>query len=552
MTPSTSRMHRPGVSATLEIRGKNQPLLRDFQLPDLRADSNSPIVTKILIANVSTTVRIGDGAPATQSDSTAGLRDRETASSGMASPPDVAAEQTCVSRPISNLYHVKDDRYILLRCQEESSQMNFPHFLEAKRTQLDMDLKNSKSVVEENAIDPRRATYTLELFFSGSAIVETHVNLFPTIWIRCTRASKGTITKALKEEHLKWIQNSIDKDVFIFPFLKMLDEREGVRIDGLDLSGGFSFGDSYQMHLHVQEVTADSSACGLVCCTTITHHGGVVDQSLSRIGGVLVQQDNGAGNPSSPSLVAVSTAHGMLDYLLSRKLMLDYPKAIMDSVDSEDDRMSSAVSAAEHGDSKNPEIPVIGSIDLQGITQWKKISSAQVFDFIENSTHPKSDEKWVFSGPRLAHDFALFNIDTNVANSYVNNSERTLVVGYLEDKYLPKIPQKVHILISQHNPPQGHVIPEKSGLFIGGMRFETRDVILEHPLGRCSCCHITHYSLGTTNKLLQQLELPAHGLSQEACSSGWSLQGTKSYQSLTLLLWKKCLPILGVSLTCPY
>lgn len=56
------------------------------------------------------------------------------------------------------------------------------------------------------------------------------------------------------------------------------------------------------------------SACGLLCCATFIKDGRIVDQRISRIGGLLFTNDT---DPRRP--IAITTSHGLLDCLWAEK-----------------------------------------------------------------------------------------------------------------------------------------------------------------------------------------------------------------------------------------
>ncbi|RYP68710.1 hypothetical protein DL771_006511 [Monosporascus sp. 5C6A] len=314
------------------------------------------------------------------------------------------------------------------------------------------------------------------------------IELHPTVWINCTSKPILTLVKnALKEPHLTWLSG---EHIEVHDSLRF--NKRTIRIEGLDLSRGFRFAEAYRIHLHIKDPGYKTSACGLVLCTTITTGGNIVDQWVSRLGGLL---------DLDGAIYASSTAHGILDILLASSLD---PPAKEGSTDTAADTLGPEHKPGDHDatnatDSK-PEsggsyvtrgsdidravrgLPKSG--DSRGMTEWHPIPNAITFDFIQAAL-PDTSQTWSLSDVVRPHDFALFDLGEDLReklqNSYVHNSSPNFVDRHLEDESLPGWSQEVSVLLG-HDTTRGRILPGSSTIFMAGVEFSTKKIIVERPL----------------------------------------------------------------------
>jgi len=306
------------------------------------------------------------------------------------------------------------------------------------------------------------------------------IELKPTIVISCAkREHQSSIKKALKDSALEWATTF--RTWVRVGGISLNSARTSIQVPGLDLpsGGGIPFRKFVRVHLHLQVPDDGVSACGLLLCATITYKGVVVDQQLSRLGGLL--------KVDSRATWATSTAHGIVDALSRytgvepetssrsrlRESGAEHPPDIRDG--EEEDEIGEGPS----DDTFNPyHQRLLGQVDPRQITRWRQISDIRALDFIQPAitTAPGANTK-------LPHDFALFSVTDELQNSYEEDGSRHLIHGYLKDKDLPTANEDVKVLLGSGSNPWGRIQPGSSSIFLSGVEFKTKKILLPGPLG---------------------------------------------------------------------
>ncbi|KAI8716026.1 hypothetical protein NCS52_01112100 [Fusarium sp. LHS14.1] len=230
-----------------------------------------------------------------------------------------------------------------------------------------------------------------ELRMSGYAVMETKkVTLLPRIWILYDHQKwKKSIQAFVKE--LEWLECEGFGGIEIRKGCPMLAAMETFPlIDGLDLdeSHAFRLKDDMALHLHVEQ-PQEPSACGLICCATLTKNGAVAGQRLSRIGGLISVNNKTSG---------ITTAHGMLEWFWSpdfQDLGSDDEYSAIESVCpllSSDDEESDSSSipdptAGFYGDhNETPEeqrwTEPLGKMDPHRILAWNRVQTVGLTSFL--------------------------------------------------------------------------------------------------------------------------------------------------------------------------
>ncbi|KAI3328921.1 hypothetical protein HD806DRAFT_266640 [Xylariaceae sp. AK1471] len=338
--------------------------------------------------------------------------------------------------------------------------------------------RKKKREMKKNRIVLTEQAFTLELRLSGRVSTnQEDVELRPTIWAICASGFYTTLVEeALTQCQLSWIA---DEPIEVVKGLSFNKQR--ARIAGLDLSKGFHFTASYQVHLHVEEPGEDNSACGLVVCATITKDGNIIDQCVSRLGGLI--QINGR-------IVCASTAHGILDMLIAARLVpttqedFSSPREISRS-DNESEAESDSTAATDpesdsdsviqYSDTDDTCPELTGNPTISSITRWHTVPKAVIFDFVRAALPNPHNQSWTLGADARAHDFALFELWPDLLgklyNSYNYKSALHRVTDYMSD-FLPS--NEIMVLLGHNTFMPGKVLPGKSKIYMAGVSSSRR------------------------------------------------------------------------------
>ncbi|KAK5662717.1 hypothetical protein OQA88_8633 [Cercophora sp. LCS_1] len=334
-------------------------------------------------------------------------------------------------------------------------------------------------------LDRRRVTnadFSVEFRLAGRVKPPnlTQIELRPIIYVSCTAERvKKLIEKALRDSDLEWA-TTFETWVRVGG-LVLNSARTAIQVTGLDLAsgGGFRFRDLVRVYLHLQVPDDGVSACGLLLCATITYKGAVVDQRLSRLGGLL--------KVDGTATWATSTAHGIVDALYRCSRMEPEPSirnrpgepGAEHPTDSRDGEEEDEINES-HSDDRfsSHHQTLLGHVNPRKISRWRQITDIRALEFIQPAitAAPGASRK-------RAHDFALFGVWDRLQNSYVEDGSRHLIHGYLKDKDLPTADEDVKILLGGGVNPSGRIQPLASSIYLSGAEFKTKKISLPSPLG---------------------------------------------------------------------
>lgn len=272
--------------------------------------------------------------------------------------------------------------------------------------------------------------------------------------------------------------------------------------------------DSYRLHLHTEDPGEDNSACGLILCATLTKNARIIDQCISRFGGLLLLNNE--------TLCGNSTAHGILDMLTLSGIYStdDENSETSDTSDPESEIEAEGQStvrrywkrtddesnrSASNPDTNNTE-PTIISI-TSGIKKWRVIPEIIILDFVR-MVLPDPNRIWRLSAKVNAHDFALFrsrcDAFESLKNSYEHKSVKHLVTteGFANNigkshSPIPIYSDMVTVLLGRNTFVHGRFLPGISTIHMSGVQFSTIRISLEDCLGKysatnCACINYTH------------------------------------------------------------
>ena len=303
------------------------------------------------------------------------------------------------------------------------------------------------------------------LRLSGRACREhDQAHLSPTVWIDCSheRIRTAIVTAIRTRDNFRW---AADHDIVVQVSMGLFADAESLslassRLGHSPLGIGLEFGDSREIHLHVENPGADDSACGLRIRATLTRDGVVVDRRVSRMGGLLKRD-------GAEQVYGCSTAHGILD-------MLHQSEA-------EDDLKAPPSDASIN----------IGETD--DIDAWIPLPPPATLDFLQAAMLvtgntweiPPLEQLRAIARP---HDFALLDIGeelpSRIQNTYSGSGSGTqAILGHWKDNCLPTKEHGVTVLGGRGNVAMGRILPFDETIYVAGAKFTTRRVILSQSLG---------------------------------------------------------------------
>ena len=182
---------------------------------------------------------------------------------------------------------------------------------------LEMDLDRAWKAIEpkstSRSVDPRNPGHFIselvELRMSGRSEhgPDGHVDLVPTIWVRCSEEQMESMKKALDDTSISWIHTTKFGRIMLGEAAMLLSRDASSHHYEIPVGRGIPLGpnllDGITLHLEIEDVSARTSVEGMFFRATLMKGGVVRSQKLSTIGGVL----NVGGRP-----VGVTSAHGIL------------------------------------------------------------------------------------------------------------------------------------------------------------------------------------------------------------------------------------------------
>ncbi|KAK1530443.1 uncharacterized protein CCOS01_05546 [Colletotrichum costaricense] len=228
------------------------------------------------------------------------------------------------------------------------------------RAQLQLDLDTvvtamvSEQAKAKNRVkrtDSSRKTIYPELRMSGHQhnFFSGMVTVSPCVWILCgSKSCRNKVRRLMRHRLLPeiFMKQAIEIHEMaprfsaihaVVPLPQIISDIE--QHVGIVYAGGTIL---YHMESPIDSYRPQS-ACGLLCCATFIKDGRIVDQRISRIGGLLSTNDT---DPRRP--IAITTSHGLLDCLWTEKE--DNSPTILTQEDTEDSlKLDSYIGDYRHG-----------------------------------------------------------------------------------------------------------------------------------------------------------------------------------------------------------
>ncbi|KAF4494155.1 mRNA 3 -end-processing YTH1 [Fusarium agapanthi] len=339
------------------------------------------------------------------------------------------------------------------------------------------------------------ASLTVELRMAGYPRDENGVKmiaLYPSIWLRTAdkvvRASDPwkEIEAVVRRLRLDSPQNA---RIYVEGGGRISDDSVSVAKEYLTMDKGITFRSGEALYIHVLAKPERSSACGLICLITIIKDEVVLEQNISRIGGLIT---------SMLPRQAVTSGHVMTRYFLkfpTRNLSSNALPKHPNSLAREENGRSDNELVENYESDHDPE-QSLGYVNVNGSTDWLSVTPSDTINFIvqlaKGSVHTS---EWSIDTSRpIPADFALLSdiADWERENYYVDppaegiqpnkpTGARKWVSGYNNDESL-RAGEVLIVVNEESDSLVASLQPARIPLIIGSSTLWTRKVRLQAPL----------------------------------------------------------------------
>lgn len=325
-----------------------------------------------------------------------------------------------------------------------------------------------------------------------------HVDLAPTIWVRCSAEQMGSMRKALDEPSISWIHDTKFGTIMLGEAAQLLSTDASSSRYEIPTGPGIPLGpdllDGITLHLEIEDVSARSSVEGIFFRATLMQGGVVRSQKLSTIGGVL----NVGGRP-----VGVTSAHGILGNIWDAALnkedeLLPRVDAIAGETPEHDRNSARGPNniASSGGSSEEDDLSCYAKFTRrppQPSTppprKWIEVELGDVANFLGlKAIMVKVDDSVpstvVFIEDVVKSDFALVRLDSISKHLGTGApAPSTSVIGYETSNAITPGPVLIHL---RGREVEGTVLAHPASLEIFGISLPTQYVRLPQPLRELS------------------------------------------------------------------
>lgn len=374
--------------------------------------------------------------------------------------------------------------------------------------QLWVDLEHARTKTRRKGED---AALELELRMSGkSKRGAAEVELAPAIWILCgSTYCKKRVEMAVRDmEWLRPFRSSFVIETHVGSPMFSVDTERTDFILGLPHGDPIPMPDGTEILFHVEEAVQDvESACGRLCCATVLMGRKVIQQSFSRLGGMVDIANHFIMSPmSSSDVFGMTTAHGFYQYLVSQAD--DFPNDEIES-DSDDDRKSMDQEDLDdsdkesYGSNSSPKLQAeqmagirrsfrLGYKDPRLIPAWTLVPSTGPVNILgRGAKSMRPQQKWWSDDQSLGSravkdaDFALLKLNVLLHNRYLPGGKdvQPVVVDQVDMNLCLSSGEAVRILVDAAEPIEGFLLPGAAGFRVQDATFQTKKIELSGPLG---------------------------------------------------------------------
>ncbi|KAK1517960.1 uncharacterized protein CCOS01_12217 [Colletotrichum costaricense] len=312
----------------------------------------------------------------------------------------------------------------------------------------------------------RRRRFMTELRMSGCCQKlktgkDRKVNLYPCVWILCgSKWCRNKIRKAT--ERLELPQNLSSQRIEVheggptFNASEVNIPRSQLDNDRALVPGVAHSGGTILHHIEVSPKQECGSICGILCCTTFVKDGNVIDQHVSRIGGVLTETFFDLDYKIWP--LALTTAHGIFDLLLSEasddcELKPDSGKSkyLQTSASVHSSDSESVYDTDEESSESEAEIEVLGDKSASSVTKWTRVEDVVGINFMGERL---SSKEFFDRGPPA--DYTILRSDVlNSCRNIISSDPSVEVTTFVLNSHLTSGPVSLIIGVDELWEPQG-------------------------------------------------------------------------------------------------
>ncbi|KAI1420253.1 hypothetical protein F5Y12DRAFT_719743 [Xylaria sp. FL1777] len=338
-------------------------------------------------------------------------------------------------------------------------------------------------------LEPPESRFELRLTGHAYANTTTRILMTGWVWVQCSDTySMRKIKERLAE--LTWLESHRYAPVHVYlePIVVAHSDSE-LDADVYDYRTGVKLGGEFQLHVDIALNGEGDSLCGRVCRSRITLQSRVVNESFSRVGGVLRLND------SVDALI--TTAHGILNYFLVEVLpLLEAPDVAENQLDSSDETSDESSDEGDMGDISSQEqrggadpdrshTDTLGYIDTSQLQQWEPLRPFDTITYIGQAEQTDTDMVWNLLFRNFDADYALFrqselhsSQNTPQNNVYVvdsNDSDAELDSISSKDSQIssPVSSEATYLLLGVQEAIPVELFPDEVEISMLGAKFKT-------------------------------------------------------------------------------
>ncbi|GAP82670.2 hypothetical protein SAMD00023353_0102010 [Rosellinia necatrix] len=342
-------------------------------------------------------------------------------------------------------------------------------------------------------LEPPESRYELRLTGHATVGVTKRIAMTGCVWIQCSDKYSIWIIKKRLEE-LTWLKSSTWAPVHLYlePIIAAnTGPQLGPGEEPFDYRSGVDIGGGFQLHVDIAQTGETNSLCGRPCRSRITFDSKVLDESYSRIGGIL------RINSSIDALV--TTAHGILNYFIIKLLLLleeggvagNHSDISDDSSDEDFDdadinefllqvEQSGIATESSHTDR-------LGYLDMTQFQEWESVRPFDSITHIAHAVETNNSSKWGLSFKYFDADYAIFkhiekasqpqsptpsNLYTIDSSDSNNEFERRTLLGNQRAGLLTE-PETCYILLGAQKAIPAQFFPGEVEISIHDIKFKT-------------------------------------------------------------------------------
>ncbi|KAK1991144.1 hypothetical protein LX36DRAFT_663574 [Colletotrichum falcatum] len=366
------------------------------------------------------------------------------------------------------------------------------------KDRLEKDLRSTRDEIQRDGagMPSHERHITLELRMSGSTSLLNpgSVTLRPCIWVLCgSRRCKKQVWKAVRS--LSWTFAFVHRPIEVhtggprLATVQLSVPAVQVRWDQMAKDGIGCMGGRMLHHVEQDDSRIDHmSVCGMLCCTTFARDGHIIEQHLSRIGGILTQDYDVSSQGEHPAAngPVMTTAHGILDLLWTPRQrdqkteFNDKTKAGASDAPNADDIESSWDSESScDSDGSEEGCQGLGSRNYLQAVSWSSLRTVVGIRYMGHEISKQGLRNGVSKGA----DYMLLGPGPlwNFHNTYRSKQGGDIkVAGHATNATLK--PGPVSILFSSDVVEEGYLLAESLQLPLWGKTLDVRKVQLRGPL----------------------------------------------------------------------